>query len=88
MEHTPTHCWCCQDPLEGRGVSLDEYTSVPCCQACWSKIPHGQRIEIAIRIMDRGSDVRGLNDLAGLLGQALRQAVDRPLDWLRGDSQN
>lgn len=74
-------CWCCQERIDEPAV-LDEHTALPICLDCWSRIPPGQQADIAIRLRDRGHDVLAVNDLIGLLDQALRKALDSHVDWL------
>lgn len=83
-DHLPHLCWSCQQPFGDDRVWLDRHTVIPVCRECWGQIPSAARVDLAMRLMDRGQDGRAISDALGLLQQALRQATDRPLDWLRG----
>lgn len=87
--HDNLICWSCQTALElGNMVHVDR-TDIPCCNACWLKMPVQERLRVAQMFRDR-ADGGVLDAVKTVFRSAFGQFVSERggIDWLRGRDGN
>ncbi len=82
-------CWSCQADVEREDcIWIDAERFIPCCRDCWSQIPAGQRLVIAMKVREAPQVESTLAAVRRLARRHLeaKDGTDPEFDWLLGGS--